>query len=129
MDMLNKRRSGDDNIGKLIVFAITIVIAIGLVGLVSYFYTQSRQAAIVTWILGSTSSNAVEIDKLAALSTTDYFGPNCATSIQYDAIANTYALYSGSTLINAATGTSVTSCNVTTFRWVIASGSGYILWN
>jgi len=67
--MTNKRRAGDENIGKLIVFAITIVIAIGLVGLVSYFYTQSREQAVNTSILSSTNSTPAEITSIAALTT------------------------------------------------------------
>lgn len=115
MVMINKRRSGDENIWKLIVFAITIVIAIGLVGLVSYFYTQSRQAAVNTGVLGSTSSTATEILKIM---------PSCsATWVVYDAIANRYSFVGG----QDASGPVGTLCGVSGLKWVTVSGSGYVL--
>lgn len=96
MNTLNKRRSGDENIGKLIVFAITIVIAIGLVGLVSYFYTQSREAAVTNGILGSTASSSTEIKQVLD----KYFTTSCAgtaATISYEAISGVYTLGGGST--------------------------------
>lgn len=88
MTTINKKRSGDENIGKLIVFAITIVIAIGLVGLVSFFYTESRQQAVNTAVLSSTNSTPAEILAIPGLTTA------CAgvTGISYNAISNNYAL-------------------------------------
>lgn len=112
MVMINKRRTGDENIWKLIVFAITIVIAIGLVGLVSYFYTQSREAAVNTWVLGSTSSTLTEIAKIMPLCT--------ATWVIYDAISNKYSFAGGQ---DASTG----NCSVSALKWVTLSGSGYTL--
>lgn len=85
MTTINKKRSGDENIGKLIVFAITIVIAIGLVGLVSFFYTENRQVAVNTAVLSSTTSSAENIEDLVAA---------CAgaTGITYNAISNVYTM-------------------------------------
>lgn len=118
MNTLNKRRSGDENIGKLIVFAITIVIAIGLVGLVSYFYTQSREAAIVSGVLGSTASSAADIQKVPGLSSA------CAGSpkISYDAIGNVYTVL-------GATSDSACETAIRGLKGVgtPASGSGYTL--
>lgn len=111
--IINKRRAGDENIGKLIVFAITIVIAIGLVGLVSYFYTQSREAAVNTGVLGSTSSTNADIIKLDGLKSCT------ASAVEYDAISNLYSL----------TGTTVTGCDVSTLKWVSGSHTGYTLSN
>lgn len=119
MNTLNKRRSGDENIGKLIVFAITIVIAIGLVGLVSYFYTQSRQAAVDTGILGSTSSSAADIAKVLTCAT--------ANSISYDAIANVYTFKtSGGVVVDCSTEINAAKANGK-LKAVTVSGSGYTL--
>lgn len=116
MNYLNTKRSGDDNIWKLIVFAVTIIIAIGLVGLVTYFYNQSRQQAVATGVLGSTSSTQADIRKLPNLG-------NCeATAITYDAIANTYSL-SGATSLTSG------NCNLSNVKGVTVSGSGYTLSN
>jgi hypothetical protein len=113
--MINKRRAGDENIGKLIVFAITIVIAIGLVGLVSYFYTQSREAAVNTGVLGSTSSTNADIIKVKGL------GSCTASGVTYDAISNVYSFDNGAVAANAG------PCNVTGLKGVTVSGSGYTL--
>jgi hypothetical protein len=102
--MINKRRAGDENIGKLIVFAITIVIAIGLVGLVSYFYTQSRQVAVNTSILGDVNSSTGDIAKVL---------PSCTNgSITYDAIQNTYTM-------------SGTTCDVSTVKGIKGTSASY----
>lgn len=109
--IINKRRAGDENIGKLIVFAITIVIAIGLVGLVSYFYTQSREAAVNTGVLGSTSSTPADLKKVAKCTGTD-------VKVAYDAISNNYSL----------TGTT-TDCDISGLKWVSGTLTGYTLSN
>jgi len=105
MVTMNKRRSGDENIWKLIVFAITIVIAIWLVGLVSYFYTESRQQAVNTSILSSTNSTAAEIANVADACT--------AAVITYWAVDNLYTM----TVTDAA---AATACQVqlALIKWV-----------
>jgi hypothetical protein len=67
MNLLKKlslKRKWDENIWKLIVFAITIVIAIGVVSLVSYFYLQSKGDAVVNAVLNSPSSSPEELYKV-----------------------------------------------------------------
>ena len=61
MTYLNKKRSGDENIGKLIMFSITIIIAVGLVGLITYFYNSSRENAVAGSVLGSSASTVTEL--------------------------------------------------------------------
>lgn len=84
--LFNKKRSGDENIWKLIVFSITIVIAIWLVGLVSYFYNTSRQQAVDISVLSSINSSSNEIQGVV---------PDCSgtgVQIQYNAITNQYSM-------------------------------------
>ncbi len=99
MTTINKKRSGDENIGKLIVFAITIVIAIGLVGLVSFFYTENRQVAVNTAVLSSTNSNSADIVAvLANSSATDACtASGSGFTIDFNAISNLYTLENVST--------------------------------
>ncbi len=56
-NVLTKMRSWDENIGKLIVFAITIIIAVGVLWTLAYFYNQSRKTATNMSVLTSTSSS------------------------------------------------------------------------
>lgn len=88
------KRSGDQRIWKMIVFAWVIVIAIWLVWLVSYFYKESRETAITKAILASTSSNGNDINKIAWLE-------NCLpnTSISYDAFGDIYTLQNNGNIL------------------------------
>lgn len=90
------KRSGDQRIGKMIVFSEVIIIAIWLIGLVWYFYTDSRKTAITKAILASTSSNGNDINKIAGLE-------NCLsnTTLTYDVISDIYTLQNnGNALCN-----------------------------
>jgi uncharacterized membrane protein len=84
---LNLQRKGDENIGRLIVFAITIVIAIGVVSLVSYFYNENRENAATTATVFSQTASVSDLDKLNLLTTTV---TNEAVDIQYSALDGVY---------------------------------------
>ena len=59
--LLTKMRRWDENIGKLIVFAITIIIAVGVLGTLAYFYNQSREVAAKMSILTATNSSSTDL--------------------------------------------------------------------
>lgn len=63
-NVLMKKRSWDENIWKLIVFAVTIIIAVGVLGTLAYFYNQSRKNATNLSILTSTTSSASDLTGL-----------------------------------------------------------------
>lgn len=56
-----KKRLWNENIGKLIVFAITIIIWIWVVSIYSYFFNVSSEQAVVQSILNSPSSTPDEL--------------------------------------------------------------------
>ncbi len=60
-EILKKVRRWDENIGKLIVFAVTIIIAVGVLGTLAYFYNQSREKSVKLSVLSSTASNTNDI--------------------------------------------------------------------
>ncbi len=60
-NVLTKMRRWDENIGKLIVFAVTIIIAVGVLGTLAYFYNQSRETATKMSVLTSTSSSTADL--------------------------------------------------------------------
>ena len=62
--ILKKVRRWDENIGKLIVFAVTIIIAVGVLGTLAYFYNQSRQNATELSVLTSTTSSVSDLTGL-----------------------------------------------------------------
>ena len=63
-ELLKKVRKWDENIGKLIVFAVTIIIAVGVLGTLAYFYNQSRQNATELSVLTSTTSSTSDLTGL-----------------------------------------------------------------
>ena len=63
-NVLTKMRRWDENIGKLIVFAVTIIIAVGVLGTLAYFYNQSRKTATNMSVLTSTSSSIADLTEL-----------------------------------------------------------------
>ena len=89
-NVLTKMRSWDDNIGKLIVFAITIIIAVGVLGTLAYFYNQSRNTATQTSVLTSTSSSATDINTMWFCSSTT------GNYVEYNPISNEYGMVCGS---------------------------------
>ena len=92
--MVVKRRKGEENIGRIIVFAITIVVAVGLTAIISYFFNKYRNQAIDLAVLTSTTSSLEDITDRGFCSdstTTAY--------IKYNAYTDQYTLHcaSGST--------------------------------
>ena len=62
---LNKKRSGDENIGKLIILSVTIIIAVWFAWLITYFYQVSKEKEIYLSVLldvKSTPENVNELD-------------------------------------------------------------------
>ncbi len=96
-NVLTKMRSWDDNIGKLIVFAITIIIAVGVLGTLAYFYNQSRNTATQTSVLTSTSSSATDINTMWFCSSTT------GNYVEYNPISNEYGMVCGGGSTDAST--------------------------
>ena len=63
-----KQRSWDKNIGRLIVFSMTIIIAVGFLGLLAFFYNESREDAAEVSVLAGQTSTYQEIRDIGALS-------------------------------------------------------------
>jgi len=89
-EILKKVRKWDENIGKLIVFAVTIIIAVGVLGTLAYFYNQSRKNATELSTLTSTTSSASDLINLkfcAGTAWTDTW------HVAYDPVTDTYGLF------------------------------------
>ena len=85
-NVLTKMRRWDENIGKLIVFAVTIIIAVGVLGTLAYFYNQSRETATKMSVLTSTSSSSTDIGTM-------WFCPgNTGNYVEYDPISDKYGM-------------------------------------
>ena len=86
--ILKKVRRWDENIGKLIVFAVTIIIAVGVLGTLAYFYNQSRENATQLSVLTSTTSSVSDLTGLG-------FCDSNTTSahISYTPVKDQYTLY------------------------------------
>ena len=98
MTYLNKKRSGDENIGKLIMFSITIIIAVGLVGLITYFYNSSRQNAVAGSVLGSSASSVKDINNVIKnITESSTSGCAWADSFTYNAISWKYTIHNVTT--------------------------------
>jgi hypothetical protein len=87
-NILTKVRRWDENIGKLIVFAVTIIIAVGVLGTLAYFYNQFRENSIKLSVLTSTSSSTDDLKKLGFCSsgTTEGY-------IKYDPVKDIYGIF------------------------------------
>ena len=93
-NVLTKMRSWDENIGKLIVFAVTIIIAVGVLGTLAYFYNQSRETATKMSVLTSTSSSSTDIGTM-------WFCPGSTDNyVEYDPISDKYGLVCSWTVTN-----------------------------
>jgi len=90
--LLTKMRKWDENIGKLIVFAVTIIIAVGVLGTLAYFYNQSRKTASKIAVLTSINSSA---DDLAALKVCT---GDSSAKVKYDARTGIYGVVCAGTL-------------------------------
>jgi len=84
-NILTKVRKWDENIGKLIVFAVTIIIAVGVLGTLAYFYNQSRQNATELSTLTSTTSSKADLVWLN-------FCADWDAHVNYDPIKDMYGL-------------------------------------
>ena len=86
-NVLTKMRRWDENIGKLIVFAVTIIIAVGVLGTLAYFYNQSRKTATQMAVLTSTSSSISDLTGL------EFCDKNDTTwYVQYSPVTDEYKL-------------------------------------
>ena len=86
-NVLTKMRRWDENIGKLIVFAVTIIIAVGVLGTLAYFYNQSRETATQMAVLTSTSSSISDLTWLK------FCGQDDTTwYVQYSPVSDQYTL-------------------------------------
>ena len=83
--LLKKVRRWDENIGKLIVFAVTIIIAVGVLGTLAYFYNQSRKNATELSTLTSTTSSKADLVGLK-------FCKDWDAHVNYDPIKDMYWL-------------------------------------
>jgi hypothetical protein len=125
-NILTKVRRWDENIGKLIVFAVTIIIAVGVLGTLAYFYNQSRENATKLSVLTSTTSNLKDLQDAG-------FCKDDATEgkVVYQPIKDQYTLYcySGSTgyvdsaKIEKVKGITTVSCPTT---WNSISGAACV---
>jgi len=86
-NVMQKMRKWDENIGKLIVFAVTIIIAVGVLGTLAYFYNSSRKNAVALSTLTSTSSSSADLKTLWFCKTTATWN-----YVKYDPISDTYGL-------------------------------------
>jgi len=104
--ILTKKRSWDENIGKLIVFAVTIIIAVGVLGTLAYFYNQSRKSATELSVLTSTQSSANDLKSLKFCSSSDWY-------VSYDPITDIYWLTctTGSKSVTSVKGILPADCN------------------
>ena len=89
--LLKKVRRWDENIGKLIVFAVTIIIAVGVLGTLAYFYNQSRKNAVVQSLITSTATKGEDLAK--DISGEGALCTNKTGYVTYDAMDNEYTLH------------------------------------
>ena len=59
--MFLKQRKWDENIGKLIVFAVTIIIAVGVLWTLAYFYNQNKKVEWYMSVLASVNSSSDDL--------------------------------------------------------------------
>ena len=86
----NKERSWDENIWRLIVFAITIIIAVWVLGILAYFYQEHQEEAAVMSVLGSSSSDLTDLEDAGFLHEQD---DGEDAWIEYNAIADEYTMW------------------------------------
>ena len=84
---INKVRKWDENIWKLIVFAVTIIIAVGVLGTLAYFYNQSRKNAVNLSLLTSTTSSTSDLTGAGFCT-----GTTTAAYVTYTPISDKYTL-------------------------------------
>ncbi len=106
-ELLKKVRKWDENIGKLIVFAVTIIIAVGVLGTLAYFYNQSREKSVKLSVLSSTASTAADI------TWQNFCNGGTTAYIKYDPLNDQYGLYCDGTVQTSnitAAGARIVTC-------------------
>lgn len=89
MKTIARKRLWDENIGKLIMFSVTIIIAVGLVGLLTFFYNESRTSTTQMSVLWNANSTATNI------SDAWFCTASASNTIAYNPISGTYAITCG----------------------------------
>ena len=83
--MINKKRKADEGIGKLIIFAFTVILATSLVWLIHHFYTRSKINTTNSILLVSVNN---KWDKLQYIITNKWYiiwdNDNCGCAISGD---------------------------------------------
>jgi len=82
--MVSLKRKWDENIWKIIVFSLTILIAIGFVATATYFYNINKEKAILSSVIFDPASTTADIRKVTGNSYT------WTVTISYDALNSTY---------------------------------------
>ena len=82
--MFFKKRAWFENVGRLVVISMTIIIAVGVVGLFWHFFMENRQSAVDMSVLASSTDNSEAL--------LDLWICENPGSIDINAIANTYEL-------------------------------------
>jgi len=113
-NVMQKMRSWDENIGKLIVFAVTIIIAVGVLGTLAYFYNQSRTNSTAMAVLTSTTTSVADLKGAGFCDSNSTTG-----SVSYTPITNKYTLDCGAWKVTSSVATvkgitTDTSCDPTT---------------
>jgi len=116
-EILKKVRKWDENIGKLIVFAVTIIIAVGVLGTLAYFYNQSRENATQLSVLTSTTSSTADLTGLGFCDST-----TTQAHVSYTPISDQYTLYCDKGANSSKVASVRGIINVTT------SGTNYVLY-
>jgi hypothetical protein len=87
--LLLKQRAWDENIWRLLVFAVTIIIAVWVVWLLAYFYNTSKNAARDQAVLTNTASSSQD------LFDGEFCSTNAGNVVTLNAINGQYTLTCG----------------------------------
>lgn len=88
IDFHQKQRSWDENIGRLIVFAMTIIIAVWLVWLLAYYYDERREQAVQMAVLWSSAATLEELENIWVVKENAYSG-----GVHYDTISWNFVVW------------------------------------
>ncbi len=106
--LLTKVRKWDENIGKLIVFAVTIIIAVGVLGTLAYFYNQSRDTASKMAVITSINSDINDLKAIGVCTGSTW-------AVKYDARTGMYGIdcggNTGDTVVTDIKGVSSATCS------------------
>ena len=95
VNFVNKERSWDENIGRLIVFAMTIIIAVWVLGVLAYFYAENREEAAAMSVLGSTAATSQDLVDIWVCA-----DDNDDNQVEYNAVSWEYTVTCGDNLDN-----------------------------